>query len=69
MWGFQARHRLDDVLSGLPLTAKMLSDVHLPPTTMNLLALLFFLNRHADHRACVTCLIDNGEEVHDDERG
>ena len=50
MWT-ACRYRLDDVLSGSPLTAATLSDVSLRLSPENLLALLLFLGRHAGAQA------------------
>jgi len=45
--------RNDDVLSQRVWRGIELSDVELPVGSLSLLALLFFLNRHADCRAFV----------------
>lgn len=58
--------KLDDVLAVSRLSAAQLRDVTLPSNPQNLLALLTFAVRHADHRACVVCLFP--KEVCDEAR-
>lgn len=59
----QRGQRCDDVLSQRRFSASQLDDIIFPIGAMMLLALRFFLARHADNRACVTVFeVNHGTE-------
>ena len=58
-----APYMLNDMIRAMPLPACMLKEIEILPTRVNLLALMFFMHKHADSKAQLICFTRSNSDT------